>query len=623
MQLGKYQLIRKLATGGMAEVFLAKAAGPMGFEKTLVLKRILPHLAEDPAFVEMFLSEAKLAAQLNHPNIVQIFDFGEADGEYFLAMEHIDGPNLRMLLKRANALGMVLPPALCARLIASACEGLAFAHDFREPATGELLGLIHRDISPDNILVSRQGAVKVVDFGIAKAGGQSHKTQSGVIKGKLAYMPPEQIRAKQLDRRVDVYALGVVFYELLTGHKPFEATTDASLMQTILFEEMVPAVQHRPDLPESVQRILERALAKDREQRYADCLALEAELEEFILSIGKPVTTQQIVQLVAQIAPSTDAPMPTPQSGTPRSGPRPSTTPVHTPAPVSVRTGPGTRSEPRPAHAPRTGDMVAPVEATSEEPPAKTVPLTAPEVTTPKEQHTSTPPRQPHRWLPAVVGAVLLVGGGGLLIWRTSSGSEPSTSPVIAQASPPAAPAVPPAESPPSPAVATPTPSEPSPTPPSTEANAPPAAKEEPHPDSHPPEATPSEAGDDSPKVAAIPAPEPSAGEPTPRDDPPSAPSNPTRRPPSSKSPQSPRGNAASSSRPQVAGKGTFSFRVRPFATVIVNGKSLGQTPFDPVEFPAGTYKIRFVNDDLKKNVTQTHELKPGENKVIKLNLEE
>ncbi|HLK99636.1 MAG TPA: serine/threonine-protein kinase, partial [Myxococcaceae bacterium] len=216
-QLGKYQLIRKLATGGMAEVFLAKAAGPMGFEKTLVVKRILPHLAEDPAFVEMFLSEAKLAAQLNHPNIVQIFDFGEADDAYFLAMEFIDGPNLRVLLKRASQQGVALPPAVCARLIATACEGLAFAHDFADPGTGELLGLIHRDISPDNVLVSRQGAVKVVDFGIAKAAGQSHKTRSGVIKGKLSYMPPEQLRAKQLDRRADVYALGVVLYELLTG----------------------------------------------------------------------------------------------------------------------------------------------------------------------------------------------------------------------------------------------------------------------------------------------------------------------------------------------------------------------------------------------------------------------
>src|SRR5690242_18845995 len=152
----------------MAEVFLAKAAGPMGFEKTLVVKRILPELAEEPAFIQMFLSEAKLAARLTHPNIVQIFDFGESEGAYFLAMEYIDGPSLRMLIKRAVVQELALPATVCARLISLACEGLAFAHDFADPDTGEPLSLIHRDISPDNILLSRQGAVKVVDFGIAK-----------------------------------------------------------------------------------------------------------------------------------------------------------------------------------------------------------------------------------------------------------------------------------------------------------------------------------------------------------------------------------------------------------------------------------------------------------------------
>jgi serine/threonine protein kinase len=262
----------------MAEVFLAKAEGLMGFEKTLVLKRILPHLAEDPGFVEMFLSEARLAARLNHPHIVQIFDFGEAHGQYFLAMEYIDGPNLRVLIQRASERGMALPPAVCARLVAHACEGLAFAHDFADPETGQPLELIHRDISPDNILLSRQGTVKVVDFGIAKAAGQSHRTQTGVIKGKLAYMPPEQVRASPLDRRVDVYALGVVLYELLTGSKPFDAPTDASMMQAILFEPLVPAGERRSDLPQATEQILERALAKERENRYPDCATFQADL---------------------------------------------------------------------------------------------------------------------------------------------------------------------------------------------------------------------------------------------------------------------------------------------------------------------------------------------------------
>ncbi|WP_342380965.1 serine/threonine protein kinase [Myxococcus stipitatus] len=299
MHVGKYQLVRKIASGGMAEVYLAKAAGPMGFEKTLVLKRILPHLAEDPAFVEMFLGEARLAAQLEHPNIVQIFDFGEADGSYFLAMELIDGPTLRRLVKRA--VEQALPPVMCAKLVALAAEGLAFAHDFCDPVSGEPLGLIHRDVSPDNILVSRQGAVKVVDFGVAKVAGQGHRTQTGVMKGKVAYMPPEQLRTLPLDRRVDVYALGVVLYELLTGKRPFDATTEASTMQAILFEPFTPVVERRPDVPVALQEILERALAKERDERYPDCRALQADLERYLMSAGESVGAYQIAQFVGRL----------------------------------------------------------------------------------------------------------------------------------------------------------------------------------------------------------------------------------------------------------------------------------------------------------------------------------
>ncbi len=301
MRIGKYQLVRKLASGGMAEVFLAKAAGPRGFEKTLVLKRILPHLAEDPAFVEMFLGEARLAAQLEHPNIVQIFDFGEAEGSFFLAMELIDGPNLRKLVKRAAE--EALPPAFCAKVIAFAAEGLAYAHEFRDGETGEPLGLVHRDVSPDNILVSRQGAVKVVDFGIAKVAGQGHRTLTGVVKGKVAYMPPEQLQAKAMDRRVDVYALGVVLYELLTGKRPFDATTDVSVMQAILFESFIPVAQRRPDVPVALHQVLDKALAKDRERRYPDCRALQDDLERFVLSTGEPVGAYQIAQRIAQFVP--------------------------------------------------------------------------------------------------------------------------------------------------------------------------------------------------------------------------------------------------------------------------------------------------------------------------------
>jgi serine/threonine-protein kinase len=346
MQLGNYELIRKIATGGMAELFLAKSAGPGGFEKTLVLKRILPQLAEEPSFVEMFLSEAKLASRLSHSNIVQIFDLGRSGSTYYLAMEYIDGPSLRALVKAAHAQGTPLPPELCAWIIAEACEGLSFAHDFTDPMTRQPWALVHRDVSLDNILVSRQGTVKVADFGIAKAAGQVHRTQTGVIKGKLSYMAPEQLRGKPLDRRVDVYALGIVFYELLTGQKPFNAKTEAELARAILAEPFVPALERRKDLPRAVQWILERALAKDREKRYPDCRAFQADLEAFIRATRNAVGASQLARFIERVMGSTPeviAPTPTPapraglavtramDSRPGRPGPRPALRAVRTP----------------------------------------------------------------------------------------------------------------------------------------------------------------------------------------------------------------------------------------------------------------------------------------------------
>ncbi|HYH97124.1 serine/threonine protein kinase [Hyalangium sp.] len=436
MQTGKYELISRLAVGGMAEVFLASATGPMGFEKRMVLKRILPHLAEDPAFVEMFLREAKLVAQLNHPNIVQIFDFGEADGSYFLTMEYIDGPNLRVLRKKARALGMPLPPALCARLVASACEGLAFAHDFQDPDTGKPLGLIHRDISTDNILVSRQGAVKVVDFGIAKTADQSHKTQNGVLKGKVPYMSPEQIRARPLDRRVDVYSLGVVLYELLTGRKPFNSPTDASLMQAILFEPLPPAVMHRPDLPEALQHILERALAKDREHRYPDCRAFQLELEDFILSTGKSVGAYQLSQLVTQLVASGDTAA-SPAKGT---GESQATAASRTPASSAGSRAPKSSSRTVELKTPRpqpTADDTLPMKP-AERKVSDPVPPQPVEAASQEVQTQSTHSKPPLMWIAALGGAALLIAGGGYLA-GASTGQE---APVVKDSREPPAPSI-------------------------------------------------------------------------------------------------------------------------------------------------------------------------------------
>ncbi|WP_309893848.1 protein kinase domain-containing protein [Archangium sp.] len=576
MHVGKYQLVSKLATGGMAEVYLAKSAGPMGFEKTLVLKRILPHLAEDEQFVEMFLGEAKLAAQLEHPNIVQIFDFGEAEGAYYLAMEYIDGPNLRTLSKRARAAGVALPPAACAKIIASACEGLAFAHDFMDPATGEPLGLIHRDISPDNILLSRQGAVKVVDFGIAKAANQSHKTQTGLIKGKIAYMPPEQLQARPLDRRVDVYALGVVLYELLTGHKPFDATTDVSMMQAVLFEPFVPAVTRRPELPRPLMDILDKALSKVREHRYADCRAFQTELERFVLSAGEPVGAYQLSRLVAQVS-SSEA---SGQGAPPASGSGPKSRP-----------GSGTRqasTEPTAAPPPRSsgGTRVAEREV---EP---TTPLAEADESRPTVVSSSMPAAASSRRIGLIAGLGGLAVGSGVVLLRGNDAAPPAPIVITSGPSRPVA----------KPATATPpAQGESRETPPRQDPGAQTAAAQTQPEPTPPPASAPAPAPEEvKPVVAVV--------------DPPTPPKKPSRK-------ESRSSSGATSVRRTTVEKARLEFRIRPYATVLLDGKPLGQTPLPPAEVEVGSHTVQLINKDLGKEITRTVEVKAGQTNVFKYNL--
>ncbi len=403
--MGKYQLVRKLATGGMAEVFLAKAAGPMGFEKDLVVKRILPHLAEDPRFVEMFLAEAKLAARLNHANIVQIFDFGEEHGEYFLAMEYVDGPNLRMLARRAFQSGTPIPYALIARIVALICEGLAFAHELEDPQTGEPLGLIHRDISTDNILVSQTGGVKVVDFGIAKAVNGSQHTQAGVLRGKVAYMSPEHLRGTPLDSRTDIYALGVVLFELVAGRKPFEASSDVLLLQSVLYDAPTDVRTLRDDVPATLVAIIEKALAKDREARYQNCGEMQADLERFLFEHGKPVGAQQIAALVKQFVSAT------PGEKVERAASNPSLPVASTEQPPRRSLTPALPSEPRS----RKAETVVARQPTSP-PQAETVVARQP--TSPSQAE---PPRTEGKSIPIplriAVGLLMLLVGAGVIWW--------------------------------------------------------------------------------------------------------------------------------------------------------------------------------------------------------------
>ncbi len=271
---GSYQLVEKLAVGGMAQLYLAKKVKPKGQERTVVLKRILPHLAEDTAFVTMFLDEARIAARLHHPNVVEILDLGAEGDSYFIAMEYIHGEDLRRISKKGIELSRRMPPPLVCRVVAQASRGLDYAHR-RTDAQGKPLRIVHRDVSPQNILVSFDGQVKVVDFGIAKAADKATVTASGVIKGKHAYMSPEQALGRDIDHRTDVFALGIVLYETLTATRLFRRATDLQTLKAVSECRVDPPSRVFPGVPAQLDAIIMKALAKDLNERYqrADELA--------------------------------------------------------------------------------------------------------------------------------------------------------------------------------------------------------------------------------------------------------------------------------------------------------------------------------------------------------------
>ncbi|MDX9720327.1 MAG: serine/threonine-protein kinase [Myxococcota bacterium] len=297
-KVGKYTLVKKLAQGGMAEVFLAAQEGPGGFHKQVVIKRILPHLADDKKFVEMFLDEARNAANFNNPNIVQIFDFGEADGSYFISMEYIDGYDLSTIIERAVELGKRVPPPIAARMIIDALSGLSYAHEFRDPQNGEPLNLVHRDISPQNILINRSGMAKLVDFGIAKARTSSNKTQTGAIKGKFSYMAPEQIAGDVLDGRCDIFAMGIVLYELLLGVRPFGEHSDLMAITAIINQAPRSPREIDQRFPPELELILNKALAKPRDERYASAYDMQRELELFLQQSGLIITNREVARYI-------------------------------------------------------------------------------------------------------------------------------------------------------------------------------------------------------------------------------------------------------------------------------------------------------------------------------------
>ena len=282
----RYRVLRKIAHGGMAEIFLALQLGAEGFEKPVVLKRILPALGSDPSFVRMLVDEAHIVSSLNHTHLVQILDLGKADDQFFLVLEFVDGWSLEQVRRRARKARLKFPLPLALYITASLCRGLDYVH--RRQRDGKPLGIVHRDVTPQNVLLGREGDVKLADFGIAKAIGRREKSATGVIKGKFAYMSPEQTVGAELDARSDLFSVGTLLYLLTTGRKPFEGPTDLDvLMQVRRARHEKPSALVR-DFDPDVERFIERALRPDRSKRWQSAEQMADRLDNILIQVGKP-----------------------------------------------------------------------------------------------------------------------------------------------------------------------------------------------------------------------------------------------------------------------------------------------------------------------------------------------
>jgi serine/threonine-protein kinase len=306
VRFGRYQLLKRIAQGGMAEVYLAQQSGPAGFSKKLVIKKIHPHLAHNEEFVGMFLDEARVAALLAHPNIGQIYELGEEHGQYYIAMEFIDGCNLRQLNKCLRRKGVLMPPELAACVASSVCAGLDYAHRFKD-GDNKLLRIVHRDVSPQNVMLSRDGAVKLIDFGIAKASTNQQLTQGNVLKGKFSYMSPEQAGGKKLDRRSDIFSLGVLLYEMLVGEKPFRVPGEVGKKRsdnTELLRRITRCEFRMPSagqVPEPVRQVLVRSLTQHRGDRYQTAREMRDALDQAIRNMPGDGSTRRLARFVDEL----------------------------------------------------------------------------------------------------------------------------------------------------------------------------------------------------------------------------------------------------------------------------------------------------------------------------------
>ncbi|MGH1343242.1 MAG: protein kinase domain-containing protein [Nannocystales bacterium] len=282
---GPYLLLERVSVGGMAEVYKAKEYGVDGFERTVAVKRILPHVAEDDEFIAMFKDEAKIAVQLAHGNIAQIYNLGNENESFYIALEYIAGRDLRAIFQKGQQAGKPMPVPQVCYVIMKICEGLDYAHNKKDKYQRPL-SIIHRDVSPPNILVSYEGEVKLIDFGVAKAAGRASRTQAGILKGKFGYMSPEQVRGMPLDRRSDVFSVGVVLFETLTGTRLFQAETDFATLEKVRAVDVPRPTSLNPEIPKPLENIMYKALAREPETRYQSSIELHDELQAFMFAQG-------------------------------------------------------------------------------------------------------------------------------------------------------------------------------------------------------------------------------------------------------------------------------------------------------------------------------------------------
>ncbi len=295
----RYQTLERLGGGGQAEVFRGYAETLEGFRKTVAIKRILPSLAEDQRFVAMFLDEARLSLFLQHANVVQVFDIHRADdGAYLLIMEFVDGCDLKAAIDREAARGRTLEPRLALHVMVESCRGLHYAHTLEHPETGEPLHIVHRDVSPPNIMLSRNGEVKIVDFGLAKAKSQVEQTDQGVVKGKFSYLAPEAAWGLEVDARADVFAIGIITWELLAGRRLFSADTAYATVELVREAKVPSLTALNPNIDAELDGIVRTALARDPDKRFASAADLGDALAHYLFAHEWKVTSRDVSTLV-------------------------------------------------------------------------------------------------------------------------------------------------------------------------------------------------------------------------------------------------------------------------------------------------------------------------------------